>query len=834
LSGAPASRRVFLAGFALLGLSVLGPALREAPRHKSWDYGPHHALTRALARGLAQGHVPRYLVGVSTGDSPFEMYPLPAYALAAGASLLLGGDAQAPLALLLLAAACHVVIAALVARLASHFAPLPLAFGLGVAAFFDLGSFESGAANTILEVGLLHGALAQCLLLLALDMALVIASAGPRRGRVVGLWLAAAAAAAAHPSSLLFLLALLFALLAGAALARSPAPRKPLAAALHVGVGVMLSAWVWMPYAARVLAHGLHFAYPAPPLSAALGELSGLRQPPTSFPLLLALGYAGLAGALLRRRAASLALACLTATLLLGWSELPHRLFFDWQPHALARLQSFRLLTLVRPLLFAAAALPLAAAWRFVRARTPLLGLAFPAGTLALIGAGLVCAATQSGRFPTGGDELRAAAQSQVEDPAGFEQLLTWAAAEQRARLPGRFARLMWSGSENGIYHVTAETGLPAFFVGDGVALLLRERIEDNSKQSLRRFNVRWIASRGEQPGERRFGSYVVRELPEWDGQLARIEKGAGSLRVLAREDERIEVELTDTDAPALVALGLGYYGRWRARREDGSAVPVHALPATPGGSVRVLAAWLAPGKTVFQADAALASDGLGRAPTAVGLAVAALSLFAGRRSRLAPRRARAIATALALAPAAWALLLAARPPQTDKALRLLRGIGPEAQVEARVPGGGWTACRFGWLRRDFECPGLGRIGDGVGFVVRDHPSSTPFLTPAIVAHPYEPRVEYRVRLARRLAGSHWAAGWGAGGGTLRCGGRELELQRRRQPFELEGGAAPTECELLLRTRGRVAQGATLVRQDAVDLDRSRDVPWAPDEPPAR
>jgi hypothetical protein len=37
-----------------------------------------------------------------------------------------------------------------------------------------------------------------------------------------------------------------------------------------------------------------------------------------------------------------------------------------------------------------------------------------------------------------------------------------------------------------------------------------------------------------------------------------------------------------------------------------------------------------------------------------------------------------------------------------------------------------------------------------------------------------------------------------------------------------------------LRTRGRAAQGVTVVRAGAIDVDRTRDVPWAPDTPPPR
>ena len=76
--------------------------------------------------------------------------------------------------------------------------------------------------------------------------------------------------------------------------------------------------------------------------------------------------------------------------------------------------------------------------------------------------------------------------------------------------------------------HLTAETGLPVFHMGPIPDMLLRERIEDLSPASLRRFDVRWaIALNGKPPTigdpstERAFGDYHVREIREWDGQFA-------------------------------------------------------------------------------------------------------------------------------------------------------------------------------------------------------------------------------------------------------------------------------------------------------------------------
>src|SRR5687767_2149980 len=95
--------------------------------------------------------------------------------------------------------------------------------------------------------------------------------------------------------------------------------------------------------------------------------------------------------------------------------------------------------------------------------------------------------------------------------------------------------------------------------------LLLRERIEDTSPASLARFNVRWVIGVGQSPSlgdpatERVFGSYHVRELAGWDGKFARIERGGGEVAVTRLDDRAVEVEVTGTTEPALVALGTGF-----------------------------------------------------------------------------------------------------------------------------------------------------------------------------------------------------------------------------------------------------------------------------------
>src|SRR6185436_1831537 len=97
-------------------------------------------------------------------------------------------------------------------------------------------------------------------------------------------------------------------------------------------------------------------------------------------------------------------------------------------------------------------------------------------------------------------------------------------------------------------FHLTALTGLPTLHNGPQPDLLLRERIEDLSPASLRRFNIRWAIAQDHSPvlgdpaSERVLGSFHIREIKEWDGAFARIERGDGELRVTRLDDDAVEV----------------------------------------------------------------------------------------------------------------------------------------------------------------------------------------------------------------------------------------------------------------------------------------------------
>jgi hypothetical protein len=270
------------------------------------------------------------------------------------------------------------------------------------------------------------------------------------------------------------------------------------------------------------------------------------------------------------------------------------------------------MMMLVRPFAFAGAAFVIGVLVAYARAawRTAPLRQRYVAA--ALLGVvGFTAARIVPEYWSAESDRAIGEANKYTSDREGAAQLETWAAGEMAKMTPGTWGRALFMSDAHDHMHLTARTGLPSFHLSPIPDLLLRERIEDLSPESLARFNVRWVVTTASEPGlgdeatEKRFGTYHVREINEWDGKLARVERGEGTVVTTRIEQDLVEINVT-ANAPVLVALGMGYYPRWRARHETGVAEPVYATPTIKDGKLHVVSAWVAPGRTVFTCDGPL------------------------------------------------------------------------------------------------------------------------------------------------------------------------------------------------------------------------------------
>ena len=763
---------------ATAGVVVFWDALVTSPDWPIGDWGPQHAVLAQVVPHMPGLDLPVWTHLLSTGDAPLELYPSLAYVVTGHLAVVLGLEHDLAHALLIVAVIVHVGIAVGTTLIAARIAPRPLALLVGVVALVDTGAVAHGGTVGLFRWGLLHGALSLAFATVA-ALGVVDALRRPRLATSVLIWVATALAVIAHPAGLIGAAASIVALGAVALLASDVPPRRALVAIGHVTVGIALGAAVWMPLAQRILLYGQHFPNPVRSAARVLEDLLAAPSPVTAYALIGYAGYLGIVAGLWSRKAPIVFVAATALVLLLGLSDAAY-LGFDLAPgHGIARLGTERLAQLARPCVLACAAYGLwvvigavLATWRTAARRQQLVAVAVIA---VMTGAALRTLPTLW--WSAAGRAAGPAALS-APDPEGRAHLTAWAHAQAAGLRPDAWGRALFEQDTHEQMHLTAATGLPTLHPQWLPDLLLRERFEDTSPASLRRFNVRWVVGVGESPRlgdpatERVFGSYHVRELAAWDGQFARIERGpaGATVRTLRLDADVVEVEVAGTTEPVLVALGTGYYPRWRAHHASGAAEPVYAWPGIEGGRLHVVSAWLAPGRTTFTVDGPLPSDGAGRGLSllaAIG-ALAAIVTWRVRRLRLRVLRrlAHLRARALRLAPLALrigvplviaGLLVRGCLATTGvtRSLELGTGVRATATVEARRGDDPWERCGYAALTGTHECAGLLSATDGIASLLNDAPPSWGFNTPAIVVSPEGP-VDVRITLSARLAGTYW------------------------------------------------------------------------------
>ncbi|HEU0036465.1 MAG TPA: hypothetical protein VFQ53_37895 [Kofleriaceae bacterium] len=830
-----------------LGLSTFWDTITISPDWQMGDWGPQRAVLARALDALPGFDLPVWNHAVGTGDAPFELYPKLAYLVTGHVALALGLEHDLPLAMMIVAVAVHVAIAVGTALLAMRIAPKPIALVVGICAVVDSGAVAHGGTVGLFRWALLHSALALVFAIVA-GLGVLGALRRPRLRTSIAIWLGTALACATHPAGLIAAAACIVALAAVALLADDVPPRRALAAIVHILLGVALGAAVWMPLAERILEYGQHFPNALRSPERLLEDLLQAPSPVTAFAMLSYAGYFGILAGLWSRRAGVVFVAATTLVLLLGLCDAPY-LALDLAPgQTVARLGTERLAQLARPFLGAASAYGIwifvghaIAAWRGADPRRRVIAAA-------LIGIFAACLVrTLPGVWRSVSTRAYNETQVLAADPQGRAQLTAWAAEQARALRPDAWSRALFETDTHEHFHLTAETGLPSLHVSWMPDLLLRERIEDTSPESLRRFNIRWIIaadrspSLGDPDSEITLGSFHIRTLPEWDGKFARIERGTGDVRVTRLDDTAVEIEVTAT-APVLVALGTGYYPRWRAHHATGAEERVYAMRGTPDSHLHVVSAWVAPGKTIFTVDGALPSDGKGRWLSMLALVLGIAGCIAWRRPRwlvrilrqlaIVRRRLPAARVARYAAPAILVVLLGrgcvdcGRP---TRALELGTGLVGNATVEARAgEDGAWQRCDYHRISAVYLCDGLLVAYDGMTSLLNDAPPSWAFNTPGVLASADLPGVEMRVRWHEKLSGTYWMASNGEAV-TLDVSGEQTRvLDRAIVRYADEG-----ERTITLRAPVPMSQWAmTFVHESTLVPPRPELVEPPPEAPP--
>ncbi|MBL9013779.1 MAG: hypothetical protein JNL83_06365 [Myxococcales bacterium] len=768
-----------LAVVTTAGLGVFWETMTVSPDWQLGDWGPHHAVLARVMPSLPGLDVPVWNHALSTGDAPLELYPAFTNLFVGHLALALGLGDDLPLAFMVTAVLTHVAIAAATTAIAMRVAPKPIALVVGLLTLVDSGAVAHGGSVGLFRWALLHSAMSLVFTIVA-ALAVLGALRKPRIGMSVTIWVFTALATACHPAGLIATAATCVALAAVALLASDVPARRALVALGHVALGAALSATVWMPLAERILEYGQHFPNVIRTPTKLLEDLLQSPSPVTSFSMVEYAGYFGLIAGLWSRRAAAVFVSAASLVLIVGLCDVAY-LAFDLAPgQGVARLGTERLVQIARPFVMAASAYGIAlfvAAARSAWKDAPRSRRLIAAALIGLMTA--VVARSAPSVWWNAASRATDMARAYPPDRTGREMLTSWAHGQAEQLRPDRWARAVFETDTHEHMHLTAQTGLPTFHNSWLPALLLRERIEDLSPESLRRFNVRWVIAQDKDPTlgnpltQLSLGSFRIREVADWDGRFARIERGTGEVKTLRLDDRAVEIEVTGTTEPVLVALGTGYYPRWRATHASGAAEPVFAMKSHPNATLHVVAAWVAPGRTTFTCDGPLPSDGKGRwiSILAALCAVAGVAVWLRRKLRIGVLRRLALARAKAPrllelgvrygVPALCVGLLARGCLESrgvTRALELGSGLRAAAAVEARFEGGEWERCSYSRVDGGFACPGLLEAHDAMTAQLNDAMPSWGFNTPGIVATAEAGGVEIRITLTEKLDGTYWTA----------------------------------------------------------------------------
>jgi len=815
------------------GVSVFWDALTMSPDWPMGDWGPQHAVLANVQRSFPGFDVPVWNHALSTGDAPLELYPSLAYYVTGHFAAIAGLEGDLAYALMIVAVIVFVLLAAATTAITMQVAPKPIALFIGLVTLVDSGAIAHGGTVGLFRWALFHSAMALALAAFA-ALAVIAAVRRPRLRTSIAIWVFTALACIAHPAGLIAAAASVLALLAVALLASDVKPRRALVAIGHLGIGVLLGAAIWMPLAERILLYGQHFPNAIRSPARLLEDLLAASSPVTSYALLTYAAFLGIVAGLWSRKAAPVFVATSALVLMLGLSDVAY-LGFDLAPgQGVARLGTERLAQLARPFIAASGAYGIAVIIRAARAGWSTANQRQRLVAAALLGI-LSCAVIRV--FPTlwWNGSARAQADTRVfaPDPSGRRLLTAWANTQMKSITPSTWARAAFETDTHEHMHLTAETGLPTFHDSWLPDLLLRERIEDLSDASLRRFNVRWVIASNKSPDhgdpstERTLGTYRIREVKDWDGKFARIEKGTGDVRVLRLDDRVVEIEVVGTTEPVLVALGTGFYPRWQAHHASGAFEPVYAMPTIPGGRLHVVAAWVAPGKTTFTVDGPLPSDGKGRLWTILAalaaiagtvawsvrrLRLRVLRQLARLRRRALPHTRRAVRIAIPVAILVLLVRGCIERGGITKSIEVGSGLRATALVEARLPDSEWETCGYSRIEGVYYCTGLVSVQDGMASTLNDAAPSWGFNTPAITVEPDTTGVDVRIRMRAHLAGTYWTAA-SADSATVNFDGDSRTITRSVETYDDRGDG---EITITTQLNSYSTWTFTFVREDTL------------------
>ncbi|MBX7195944.1 MAG: hypothetical protein K1X94_28070 [Sandaracinaceae bacterium] len=718
------------------------------------DWPVNEVFVHALRDAIARGRPFTWSTLLAPGDPTTDLYPTLAHRVLAWVSFLAPGI---PLHRLVVGAAvlAFVSVAIGVARSSRALgAPWLACLVVGLACLYDYGSDFGWGARATFFWGFFPSTLAMGVWYATLPSALE-ALRRPRRTRLALVACGFGLAAMLHPVGLVLSGALVVGAIVGVPAGPPRSRTRVLTVLVALAAGLALTAPIWAPASQRVLDHGVHFGTPQVPIETAVGRMAQGIVPDGSFVVLVLLGWIGAARALVTRRAGPALLAIASLFLVSLYIET---FFLDLglaPSVTTARWQSFRVGTFLKPVLYVLAAHALGAGATLVShtaARRP-------RWAMRAAGLALALGAWQLGDHEVGPwIEAQSAIRThditghELADREAFLALREHLAAERAAIPGGQHARLLLFCPLDCPYELMElawDPGVPLLLHHPAPAgHFLRDQFFDTSPENLRRFGVRWAVAvtRTPPPGDesttRHFGNLMLRDIPGWDGEIAHVVSGEGTVVASVVEGEGFDLDVTG--GPVRVELGTPWYPRLVATH-DGAVVPIAPLRvrSAPENALdrgeRAVVLELPPGRTSVRATGSLSSDGAGRGLFV--LALLGLTALGVLVFHDAPRIARARRASLAWlvspwpARLAWMALLAlvSFVPFSGATARGLRFgvLFPRPRMQLELPSHEVVPCEPRSLGRSHRC-GDAEVAMTVATVLQDWHVGWPVPVPAI------------------------------------------------------------------------------------------------------
>jgi len=263
-----------------LGAFVTAPSWSAERPFVGLDGQVNLAIIGELVDQITLGRPLTWLTRIAPGDPMLDLYPTLAHRAIARLAILTGHAHDPARVLVVVVSAAYVAVSLGIARTAFRLgAPEPAALAVGAFALLDLGSDFTWGTRPVFHYGFLPSTISVAITLHTLPSMFDLLRRA-RASTAALTTLGFALAAAMHPIALIVSLAIV-AVLAGSFAFATPAARRlllpPVACA---SLGILGSAWLWLPASQRVLAYALHYRPPPDPFGPAPARLAHTTAPP--------------------------------------------------------------------------------------------------------------------------------------------------------------------------------------------------------------------------------------------------------------------------------------------------------------------------------------------------------------------------------------------------------------------------------------------------------------------------------------------------------------------------------------------------------------------------